>query len=71
MAFWTSSLFIRWRCARPGALVLCAPSRLVPVVGILMLVTLLLFFSKLFPVVLDIITFVFPFVSDDFGYFRV
>lgn len=36
-----------------------------------MLVALLLLFSQLLPVVLDIFTFVFPLVSNNFGYFWI
>lgn len=71
MTFRASSMLICRRRTRPVALTLGTPSRLVTVVGVLVLVTLLLLFSELLPVILDIFTFMLPLVSNNFGYFWI
>lgn len=71
MALGASSMFICWRCTRPVALTLGTPTRLVTVVGVLVLVALLLLLGELLPVVLNIFTFMFPLVSNNFGYFWI
>lgn len=55
------------RGGSPVALALGAPSRLISVIGILVLVSLLLLFGQLLPILLDIFALVLPLVSYNLG----
>lgn len=59
-------MIIGRRSTRPIPLRFCASSGLISVVGVLMLVTLLLLFSELLPIFLDVFTLMLPLVSYDF-----
>lgn len=71
MAFGTATVVITGWSPRPVPLGLTTSSGLITIVGVLLLVALLLFFCQTLPCLLDVVDFMLPFLTNNFGDFRV
>lgn len=71
IAFATAALFVIGRTARPVALCLASATRLITVIGVLVLMTLFFFFRQFLPRLFDIFRFMLPLVANNLGDFGV